>query len=163
MAIDMRELGVVKVASPCRADWKQMEGSEQVRHCKLCQKNVYNLSEMNAVDARALLLEREGKLCVRFYQRKDGTVLTADCPKGVQRKRVRLVAAVASAASVVLAGAAFLLDSGGFAPAAERMRALVTGQSYTEADESFTEVLGGMKAPQPEKKKLVGFGLNNEY
>ena len=26
---------------------------------------------------------REGKLCGRVYQRKDGTVLTRDCPTGV--------------------------------------------------------------------------------
>lgn len=163
MAIDMRELGVVKVASPCSADWSKMEGDDQVRHCTLCKKNVYNLSEMNAVDARALLLEREGRLCVRFFAREDGTVLTADCPRGVRRKRLRLVAAVASAASVVLAGAAFLLDSGGFGPAAERVRTLLVGESYTESDEVVTEVLGGIKPPQPEKKKLVGFGQNDAY
>jgi hypothetical protein len=32
-----------------------------------------------------------------MYQRKDGTVLTADCPVGVRRKRVRRVAAFAIA------------------------------------------------------------------
>ncbi|MFT3839718.1 MAG: hypothetical protein QM723_22220 [Myxococcaceae bacterium] len=166
MAIDMRELGVVKVASPCNADWEQMEGDDQARHCKLCQKNVYNLSQMNAVDARALLLEREGKLCVRFYARKDGTVLTADCPKGVQRKRLRLVAAIASAASVVLAGAAFLLDSGGFGPAAARVRMMITGESCSESVETETVTTMGLmvaRPPEPEKKKLVGFGQNNAY
>src|SRR5687767_8482312 len=78
---EMRELGVVRVARPCPANWSEMFGDERVRFCGLCGLNVYNLSSMTADDARSLLFEREGRLCVRFYARSDGTVMTKDCPR----------------------------------------------------------------------------------
>ncbi len=34
--------------------------------------------------------EREGELCVRFYRRADGTMLTADCPRGLAAVRLRM-------------------------------------------------------------------------
>ena len=34
-----------------------------------------------------IVAEREGSMCVRFFRRTDGTVLTADCPVGTKRKR----------------------------------------------------------------------------
>src|SRR5882672_3470752 len=122
MAIDMRELGVVRVASPCKANWDEMKGDDVKRFCAGCQKNVYHLSNLNADDARTLLLKHEGKLCVRFYQRTDGTVLTQDCPTGVRRKRIRLVAAFGSAAAMLVSGAAFVLDAGGFGEAGARLQ-----------------------------------------
>src|SRR5262245_10819613 len=75
-------LANVRVASPCTARWADMTGDERARFCAQCQKHVYNLSEMTAEAASSLIREKEGKLCVRFYQRADGTVLTADCPVG---------------------------------------------------------------------------------
>lgn len=56
--------------------------------------NVYNLSEMSRRQAEELIASREGGLCVRFYQRADGTVLTRDCPVGL-RHLVRKVSRVA--------------------------------------------------------------------
>src|SRR5690349_26840 len=86
----------IRVASPCPARWADMAGDNRARFCAQCQKHVYNLSEMTAEDASDLIREKEGRLCVRFYQRSDGTVLTADCPVGaaaVWRQAKRLVAA----------------------------------------------------------------------
>jgi hypothetical protein len=88
-------LGEVRIASPCHADWNSMTGDEQSRFCDKCAKNVYNLSAMTTEQAESLIREKEGDLCVRYYQRADGTVLTADCPVGVRRKRVRAVAFMA--------------------------------------------------------------------
>lgn len=84
------------VAAPCSADWSAMTGDERVRHCGSCDKDVYNLSSMTRLEAETLLIEREGKLCVRYYQRADGTVLTSDCPVGVRRRRRRRKVAVAA-------------------------------------------------------------------
>jgi hypothetical protein len=67
-----------------------MVGDEHARFCKQCEKNVYNLSSMTRAAAEALLIEKEGKLCVRYYQRADGTILTADCPEGVERRRRKI-------------------------------------------------------------------------
>jgi hypothetical protein len=81
----MKELGVVRLAGHCPAKWSQMTGDARVRFCGECKLNVYNLSQMSADDARALLCANEGgRLCVRFYARADGTVITRDCPFGVR-------------------------------------------------------------------------------
>ena len=63
-----------------------MEGDDRVRFCGECELNVYNLSSMTEDEALKLVEEREGRLCVRFYQREDGTVLTSDCPVGANRR-----------------------------------------------------------------------------
>ena len=93
----------IKVATPCTADWNQMTGDDRVRHCGQCQKNVYNLSGMLRDEAEALLRERNGDLCVRYYRRHDGTILLADCTVGrANRNRHRWIAA--GAAGVISAG-----------------------------------------------------------
>lgn len=73
----------LQVASPCHASWEQMEGNERVRFCADCALHVYNLSAMTAQEAEQLVVKKEGRLCVRFFQREDGTVLTRDCPRGL--------------------------------------------------------------------------------
>ena len=88
----------IRVASPCPAEWGDMVGSDTVRFCASCQKNVYNLSGMRRDEAIELLRASEGRTCVRFYRRADGTVLTEDCPVGValvlrRAKRMTLAAA----------------------------------------------------------------------
>ncbi len=92
----------IRVARPCRADWNQMTGDDRVRHCGSCNKRVYNLSEMTREAAQALLTEKEGKLCARYYQRADGTIVLADC---VITGRTKL--AIAGAALALGAGAAY--------------------------------------------------------
>jgi hypothetical protein len=83
-----------------------MIGDERVRFCAHCAKNVYNLSALPRHEAEALLLEKEGKLCVRLYKRADGTVLTSDCPVGVRRRRRRRIAALAVGGGLAAAAAA---------------------------------------------------------
>ena len=95
----------VRIASPCNASWDDMvvdAANASVRFCGQCAKNVYNLSEMPRVDAERVLREKEGKLCARIYRRTDGTLITADCPVGVRRRRVRR-AAVAAVGGGILA------------------------------------------------------------
>jgi len=94
----------IRVASPCTADWNQMTGDERTRHCGQCKKDVYNLSGMTRDEAEALLIERNGDLCVRYFQRHDGTILLADCTVGIQRRRRRRWIA-AGAATMLAAGA----------------------------------------------------------
>ena len=103
-------LDQVRVASPCNASWDEMLGDERVRFCVSCEKNVYNLSAMPREDAERLLHERVGKeLCVRFYQRADGTILTEDCPVGVKKKRrKKLALAVAGAGAMAVAATSML-------------------------------------------------------
>lgn len=96
----------IRVATPCSADWSKMTGDERVRACGDCKKNVYNLSDMTRFEAEALIVEKEGKLCVRYFQRADGTILLKDCVIGVKRKRRRRLFAFGAAA--LLAGGAGL-------------------------------------------------------
>jgi hypothetical protein len=79
-----------------------MAGSECARFCTSCGLNVYNLSAMTREEAEALILQKEGRLCVRFFQRDDGTVMTTDCPVGVRAWYVRLRVVVAFAATLLL-------------------------------------------------------------
>jgi len=87
----------IRVAAPCSADWARMEGDDRVRACGDCNTNVYNLSGMTREEAEALILEKEGRLCVRYYRRADGTILFGDCTIGVKRRRRRRVVAGAAA------------------------------------------------------------------
>lgn len=96
----------LKVASPCSADWSSMEGDDACRFCSLCQKNVYNLAGLSDVESRQLMEDHDGSVCVRFYQRSDGTVLTSNCPVGAAdgRRRIRKRATALAFAGFVAAG-----------------------------------------------------------
>ena len=83
-------LSKVRVASPCPADWESMIGDERVRFCGQCELNVYNLSAMTKAQAENLIVRTEGRLCVRFYRRRDGSILTQDCPVGLRALRQRM-------------------------------------------------------------------------
>ena len=91
----------VRVAAPCRASWARMAGNDRVRFCDQCNLHVYNLSAMTQRDAERLVMSTEGRLCVRFYRRADGTILTQNCPQGLRalKQRVsRMVSATLTAA-----------------------------------------------------------------
>jgi hypothetical protein len=83
-------LSKVRVASPCPAEWDSMMGDERVRFCGQCELNVYNLSAMTKAQAENLIVRTEGRLCVRFFRRKDGSILTQDCPVGLRALRQRM-------------------------------------------------------------------------
>ena len=102
-------LSRVKVASPCHESWDRMSGDDRVRFCGQCEKSVFDLSAMTAEQAESLLREHGASLCVRFYKRRDGTVMTSDCPTGRRDKRRRRIAAVAMAASLMTAGLGHLM------------------------------------------------------
>src|ERR1041385_596519 len=94
----------IYVASPCPADWEKMKGDARVRMCAQCNKHVFNLSGMTRAQAENVIVEKNGNLCVRYYERTDGTILLKDCVVAASRSRKRQLA---------LAGAAALLATGG--------------------------------------------------
>jgi hypothetical protein len=107
MARFTTRLDNVRVAAPCSADWDSMFGNERVRLCEQCHLNVYNLSEMSRVEAERLIDQAEGRLCVRFYQRRDGSIITQNCPVGlraIKRRLSRVATAVASFVLSLMAG-----------------------------------------------------------
>jgi len=101
-------LDVLEVSNPCTESWSRMPGDERSRFCGTCENDVYNLSAMTREQAEALLSRREGRLCVRFYRRADGTVVTADCTPqrfAAARRRARRALAFAGALVASTVGA----------------------------------------------------------
>jgi hypothetical protein len=92
----------IRVASPCPANWDEMFGDERKRFCSECKLSVYNLSDMTRSEAENLLINSEGRLCVRYYKRADGTVLTTDCPIGWAKLKRRLSKASTAIVSLVV-------------------------------------------------------------
>jgi hypothetical protein len=153
----------VKVASPCDASWDDMVGDDRTRFCSHCQKSVHNLSAMASQEAERFLEAVAGSVCIRVYRRVDGTVLTADCPVGVRRRRRRLVAVTALALGGLAAGTArFFLSSatataGEMVPSVEQPCPVAMGtavpvvappvESATPEPPPTTGWIGGARAP----------------
>lgn len=101
---DQNLLDSLRIASPCNVDWDSMTGDERVRFCGQCKRNVYNISEMSRGEAATLMRKSESELpCIRMYKRRDGTVITDDCPVGIKklrklRDRARAIASAAASA-----------------------------------------------------------------
>ncbi|MEO6394018.1 MAG: hypothetical protein ABIP75_19345 [Pyrinomonadaceae bacterium] len=102
MARFQHPLDNISVAAPCSADWDSMIGTDQSRFCGQCSKNVYNLSGMTRGEAEELITRSEGQLCVRFYRRADGSVLTQNCPVGLAAVRARVKRRVTAVLASVL-------------------------------------------------------------
>ena len=92
----------VKVAAPCNVDWDGMIGNDRSRFCGQCSLNVYNLSDMSKREAEQLIASSEGRLCVRFYRRSDGSILTRNCPVGLRAIKRRMSSLVRAVTSLVL-------------------------------------------------------------
>src|SRR5262245_30686562 len=127
----------IQVARPCAASWDSMKGDDRVRHCSVCRLNVYNLSGMTRREATDLISTVEGRLCVRFYRRKDGTILTRDCPKGWKTSFLVRVAAAVAAFMVPILGIPIALNWRDFK------------QSFNKWVDSHSpfQVMGGIRLP----------------
>ncbi len=103
MARTINLLDKPRIASPCPVGWDTMEGNDQVRFCRQCEKHVYNVTAMTPEEVGALY-EKNGGLCVHAYRRADGTILLEDCPVGlarVRRRAARLLCGVAATIAIV--------------------------------------------------------------
>lgn len=134
----------IRVAAPCTADWNAMSGDERMRACGQCNKNVYNLSNMTRDEAEALIIAKEGKLCVRYYQRTDGTIILKDCEVAISSRRKR---------RLIAAGAAALLAGGGGVAMMLRSKAKIApAPHYTMGAVAMpepVEVKGEVAMPEP--------------
>jgi hypothetical protein len=137
-------LSKLKVASPCRESWSDMTGADQVRHCTRCDKDVFNLSEMNAADAEALLARHGTAPCVRFFRRADGTVKTKDCPDRRPLIAGAIAASVIAAAGLAAAGVSAMATMG----APDRPAILIT-------PEPPPMPTMGLLAPAPEPPPVI--------
>lgn len=83
-----------------------MHGDSQVRFCTHCDQKVYDISQLSREEASKFLAEATGRVCVRFYRRADGTIMTADCGRA-ERTQVRVRAAVVTAFTLLGLAAKF--------------------------------------------------------
>src|SRR4051812_39796543 len=144
----------VRVAAPCKADWGKMVGDERVRYCNQCSLHVYNLSGMTKREAEGLVANSEGRLCVRFYRRADGSILTSNCPTGLRaiRQRVsRIAGAALSAALGFFAGTGLALGARPTPPTFQTMGAMTlpAGTEYVAPPPVVEEpLMGDVAAPE---------------
>jgi len=138
----------VSVAAPCLADWNQMVGSERVRFCGQCNRHVYNLSGISKTAAEALLTSTEDRLCIRYYRRADGTILTQNCPVGLRAIKRKVTRAISTFLSAVLS---FCAGVGlySFTSRQETQNALAMGAVVADEPESITE-------PSPTMEPTIG-------
>jgi hypothetical protein len=154
-------LNGLRIASPCDAAWEEMEGDELVRFCRHCQLNVYNLSGMSRREAAAFVREAEGRLCVRFYRRADGTLLTDNCPVGWRAARRRLLEGIASAAAAL--GLSWLIIAPAYGPSTmgrrvtslDNLRQL--GVAFAMYVQDYDDRLPPMTNPAVVKKALFPY------
>jgi hypothetical protein len=147
-------LNNLQIASPCEASWDKMRGTDRVRLCEQCGLNVFNISSMTREEAQDLVLRTEGRLCVRFHRREDGTVLTRDCPVGIwqRMRRTSLFGIAAIFASAVIVGAtnnpisdaAFNVE-----PFKSILNIPIVRAFFRPAPPPQTQVFLGMMAPAP--------------
>ncbi len=123
-----------------------MEGDERMRHCAVCDLNVYNFAEMTDEDVRELLARSEGRVCARLYRRTDGTVLTRDCPTGLRGLRRRASRVAAAAVAALLSLPAFALGDATFKNAKVK---LTTEQATAPQAAAFTGVVLMADGPLP--------------
>ncbi|MBZ0116473.1 MAG: hypothetical protein K8H88_05755, partial [Sandaracinaceae bacterium] len=55
----------ITIESPCDVPWESMTGDERVRFCRICKKNVFDLSALPREDAEALVSSATSDLCVQ--------------------------------------------------------------------------------------------------
>ena len=102
-------LSKVYIAAPCKADWDAMSGDERKRFCGAYKLNVYNVSAMSTREAADLIRNSETGPCLKLYRRKDGTIITDDCPVGLRKMRDRV--RIWSAAAIALLVSVNLISS----------------------------------------------------
>ncbi len=144
------DVNSLKVASPCSARWADMAGDERARHCVLCNKSVYNVEGMSIAEVGDLIKGSAAMPCLRLRRRKDGTVITSDCPVG----RLAMWRRVAVAG---FCGLFFLMSGLGLAKVAEKASPNRTEPKSLEELARGTPVIGELiEFVSPSPTYIVG-------
>ncbi|MFT3839720.1 MAG: hypothetical protein QM723_22230 [Myxococcaceae bacterium] len=151
--MDLREHGVSQPASRCGSKWSEMSGDARVRQCARCQQNVYRFGSLDPFEVRQLLIEKEGKPCVRFFDRGDGSVMVKDCPRGQLRRWNLRFALVSAVLLALFGGSGFVLASGGVPQATERALKTFEAKPPPPVTDADLQCLCGMR----------NFAQNNAY
>ncbi len=108
MSQSKRSFDRMIIPAPCDADWDSMIGNERMRFCEHCNLQVTNLSNLTRQEAVRLVARSEGRLCVRFVRRSDGSIAAKQSEKKLHQisRRVSRLAAGAFSATLSLTTAA---------------------------------------------------------
>lgn len=153
----MSILDRVVVAAPCPVSWDSMEGDERVRHCAICVRSVYNISDMSDQDAERFFEENGTTQCVRFFRRSDGKLMTDNCPVGLRaiRNRIRLIVGVAASFLAtfvsILPNARAQEPTKQTVPSPKRPRpaSWLEQLPLVKPSQNFSEAAGGIRAMPP--------------
>jgi hypothetical protein len=127
-----------------------MVGTGCVRLCTVCGQNVYNLSAMSRAEAEALIRQKEGRPCVRFYQRSDGMVLTKNCPIGANTIQRRIRAFITFAASFLVMAFGLSAHS-----ASRKSDSWITQMEPIRTFLEWIDPGGGLSGASPSKRDCV--------
>jgi hypothetical protein len=124
----------LKVLSPCDEPWEQMVGTSAVRRCASCDHDVYNLEQMTMAEVEAMVVATGGAPCVRLLLRADGLIVTSECLRAEQDRRLRRhsTGSTVVVVAAILAGTALVawkrfgssVRSTGVAPASTEVQSL---------------------------------------
>ncbi len=102
-----RYVETLSVRTPCNEEWDRMAGTDQVRFCSHCSKNVNDLSSMTRTEAMRLVRRSKGRLCVRYMKHPTtGAPMYAEQLIQISRRAPRMAAGV-MAASMSLSAIAY--------------------------------------------------------
>jgi len=107
MAQELFDVNSLRIAKPCTARWSAMDGDERARFCGQCKKSVYNVEGMTRLEVTELIQSSTTMPCMRLRRRKDGTVMTGDCPVGWVLVRKRMAVAGLMGLLVLFGGHSF--------------------------------------------------------
>lgn len=74
------------IAMPCSMDWDSMKGTDEVRLCSGCDKNVYNISAMSKNRAEEILSAPQLP-CLRIARNTEGRIIYDECPRWLKPLR----------------------------------------------------------------------------
>jgi hypothetical protein len=104
----LKQLTVTPLDKPCDSPWESMAGTDKVRRCVSCDRDVYSLSDMTELEAELRLLNSgEAVPCIRYARDRDGLVRHLAPPPPPRRFH----AAGASARALVVASALVARDA----------------------------------------------------
>jgi hypothetical protein len=153
----------IRIASPCSANWDEMYGNERKRFCGDCKLNVYNLSGMSRKEAEDLIRNSEGRLCVRFYRRPDGSILTQDCPVGWAKIKQRVNAAATAFFSLLIGlfGGLFFVSAFSSREHTQTVGEIVVPTATPIPTPEYEHLMGAVAYPTPVPKQTpqVSMGL----
>lgn len=97
----------IEIKTPCTADWDSMIGNDRVRFCEHCNLSVNDLSQLTPKRVRRLITKSNGRLCVRYRRRPDGSPVIKELPARLLTigRRVSRIATGAFTATLSLSSA----------------------------------------------------------